>query len=131
MIEEPEDSEPDETRLSDGATPACPHCLAPISPRDDYCSHCGEAVGQLTGIIPFVNICFQTNFYGKLWRKVWSDEGVGILTVAVCLLCIIVLAPVMFVGCRLQSGMLSEPEGDAEPPLPVLAARMPLRRRAR
>ncbi len=98
MSEEPNDSEPDETMLAADATPCCPHCLAQISPLEDYCSHCGEAVGQLTGVIPFVNIRFQTNFYGKLWRKLWYHEGVGMLTRAICLLCIMLLAPVMFLG---------------------------------
>ena len=98
MSEEPNDSEPDETMLAADATPCCPHCLAQISPLEDYGSHCGEAVGQLTGVIPFVNIRFQTNFYGKLWRKLWYHEGVGMLTRAICLLCIMLLAPVMFLG---------------------------------
>jgi hypothetical protein len=98
MGEETEIAETDETMLAHDATPVCPHCLAQISPLDDYCGRCGEAVGQLTGIIPFVNIRFQTNFYGKLWRKVWYEEDVPVLTQTMCMLCILLLAPFMFVG---------------------------------
>ena len=98
MSEESEDSEPVEAPLAPDATPACPHCLAPISPLDYYCNQCGGTVGQLTGLIPFVNIRFQTNFYGKLWRKVCYDEGVGTPMRAFCLLWIMFFAPALFLG---------------------------------
>lgn len=63
-----------EPRLARKAQPVCPHCFRRFLPHEYYCPRCGEAVGQLTGYIPFVSIRFYTNFYGKMWRKVWYDE---------------------------------------------------------
>jgi len=59
---------------ADEATPVCPHCLEPIAPNQYYCGKCGESVGQLTGILPFINIRFQALFIGALWRKAWHDR---------------------------------------------------------
>ena len=87
-----------EPRLARKAQPVCPHCFRRFLPHEYYCPRCGEAVGQLTGYIPFVSIRFYTNFYGKMWRKVWYDENIRMLTRAICLVLIIIRVPVMVLG---------------------------------
>jgi len=83
----------------DGATPVCPHCLAPISAQDYYCKACGESVGQLTGIIPFVNIRFQANFLGRIWRTAWYDKEAGLGYRIFCmLLFFFIAAPIAVIG---------------------------------
>ena len=80
------------------ASPACPHCLTPFSEADYYCQNCGEAVGQLTGYIPFVNIRFIANFYGKLWRKGWYGKSAWFGTRLFCLVLVFAFAPIMLIG---------------------------------
>ena len=55
-------------------TPLCIKCLQPVDPLDYYCPHCGEATGQLTPYIPFVNIPWQVGFWGRMWRQLWSRD---------------------------------------------------------
>ena len=71
------------------ATPVCPHCLLEISPEQYYCHGCGECVGQLTGIIPFINIRFGAIFFGNLWRKAWFDKGADIRLRVLCALLVV------------------------------------------
>lgn len=82
----------------DETIPVCPHCFTPFGETQYYCAHCGESVGQLTGYIPFVNIRFATNFYGRLWRRAWFGKGAGLGTRILCLLVVSLAAPLMFVG---------------------------------
>ncbi len=55
--------------------PVCLRCLEPADPANHYCPHCGEATGQFTHYIPFVNIPWQTRIWGQVWRQMWSGEG--------------------------------------------------------
>lgn len=78
--------------------PLCPGCLAPVDPLVHYCPHCGEATGDFTPIVPFVNIQFYANAYGAMWRKAWYDRNARFTTRILCLLVIAVGAPIMFIG---------------------------------
>ena len=78
-------------------TPLCPKCLSPIEPANYYCPHCGEATGQLTPYIPFVNIRFNYSIFSRLWRKVWY-ERTGLLMKAFSLFLIIWCVPIMLIG---------------------------------
>ena len=66
-----EHSEPDG---SEEEVPVCLQCLRPVDPVNHYCPHCGEATGQLTHYIPFVNIPWQTRIWGRMWRQMWSSK---------------------------------------------------------
>lgn len=55
-------------------TPVCIRCMKPIEPFEYYCPHCGEASGQLTHYLPFVNIPWQASVWGRIWRQVWSRD---------------------------------------------------------
>lgn len=55
-------------------TPLCINCLQPVDPLHYYCPNCGEATGQLTQYIPFVNIPWQITVWGRMWRQVFSRE---------------------------------------------------------
>ena len=55
-------------------TPVCIKCMKPVDPLLYYCPHCGEASGQLTQYIPFVNIRWQATVWGRMWRQVWSRD---------------------------------------------------------
>ena len=57
-----------------GQTPLCLRCLRPVDPLAYYCPHCGEATGQLTPYIPFVNIGWEMRIWGQMWRQIWSRE---------------------------------------------------------
>ncbi|MHC4958546.1 MAG: hypothetical protein ACYTGN_09225 [Planctomycetota bacterium] len=50
--------------------PLCTRCLRPVRKSDHYCE-CGEAVGQFTTYLPFVDIPFQADFLGGIWRWTW------------------------------------------------------------
>jgi len=51
--------------------PVCLKCLHPFSQGTHYCEKCGDAVGQLTPYIPFVNIRFNYSVFGNMWKRIW------------------------------------------------------------
>ena len=55
-------------------TPVCIGCMKPVDPRLYYCPHCGEAFGQLTQYLPFVNIRWQITVWGRIWRQIFSRD---------------------------------------------------------
>lgn len=59
------------------ATPLCARCLEPFDPLQHYCAQCGDAVGQLTPYIPFVNIAWTYSFLDIMWRRLWLDRGLS------------------------------------------------------
>jgi hypothetical protein len=77
--------------------PLCLRCLRPVDPRAHYCPHCGEAMGQLTPILPFESIPWQTRIFGQMWRQVWSRR-VSIPGRLARLLVIVLFAPVLLLG---------------------------------
>ena len=84
---------------SDGEkeVPVCLRCLEPVDPIHHYCPHCGEATGQFTHYIPFVNIPWQTRIWGQMWRQMWSGE-VSVAGRLFRLFMIVWNVPVMLVG---------------------------------
>lgn len=95
-------------------TPLCLRCMRPVDPLGYYCPHCGEATGQLTPYIPFVNIGWQTRIWGQMWRQAWSPE----VSTAGCLLRLLLIGyyvPLLLIG------LLFRPWRQAEPPEPPLA----------
>ena len=77
--------------------PLCLKCARPVDPLSHYCPHCGEATGQLTPYIPFVNLRMQINFYAQMWHQVWSGK-VSFLGCSFRLLMIILFVPVMLLA---------------------------------
>jgi hypothetical protein len=80
-----------------GETPLCLRCMRPVDPSAYYCPHCGEATGQLTPYIPFVNIAWQTRIWGQMWRQAWSREA-SIPSRLLRLFLVVCYAPVLLVG---------------------------------
>lgn len=78
-------------------TPVCLCCLQPVNPLAHYCPNCGEATGQLTPIIPFVNIPWQVRIWGRMWRQVWSRE-VSIPGRLIRLVMVVLHVPVLLIG---------------------------------
>jgi hypothetical protein len=52
--------------------PLCLRCASPVDPLNHYCPNCGEATGQLTPCIPFVNLRMQVTFWVQAWYQIWS-----------------------------------------------------------
>jgi hypothetical protein len=75
----------------------CPRCLTPFHPLEHYCRKCGEAVGQYTPYIPFVNIPFNMSIYGAMWKRLWSRRS-SLCAKAFYVFLILAFAPIMFVG---------------------------------
>lgn len=83
---------------ADDATPVCPHCLAEIVPEQYYCDKCGQTVGQLTGVIPFVNIRFWALFVGGIWQRIWFDRRTGFVRRVLLFLLLVLLVPPVILG---------------------------------
>ncbi len=78
-------------------TPVCLRCLRPVDPRAYYCPHCGEATGQLTPYLPFVNIAWEVGIWGRMWRQVWS-RNISLPGRIFRLLMILWNVPILLVG---------------------------------
>jgi hypothetical protein len=92
-----DDTEYDENSGDPQETPLCLRCLRPVDPRAYYCPHCGEATGQLTPYIPFVNIPWEVRIWGQAWRQMWSRD-VSIPGRLFRLLMIVWNVPIMLLG---------------------------------
>jgi hypothetical protein len=90
-------------------TPLCIRCCRPVDKLQYYCPHCGEATGQLTQYLPFVNIRWQATVWGRVWRQVWS-HNVSFWGRILRLLMIIWQVPIMLIG--LLFGVNQKPEQD-------------------
>jgi hypothetical protein len=77
--------------------PVCLRCLRPVDPRAHYCPHCGEATGQLTPLLPFESIPWQTQIWGRMYRQLWSGR-VSIPGRLFRLLVIAWFAPILLLG---------------------------------
>jgi hypothetical protein len=89
-----EHKEPDKS--GDG-TPVCLRCFKPVDPLAHYCPHCGEATGQFTHYIPFVNIPWQTRVWGQVWRQIWSRD-ISLAGRAFRLFMVVWNVPIMLIG---------------------------------
>jgi hypothetical protein len=73
----------------------CDNCLTPVSATDQhYCPVCGNATGDFTRYMPFVNIRFNYSLLATLWLKVRSPE-VRLRTKVVAIVVILICAPLM------------------------------------
>jgi hypothetical protein len=90
-------------------TPVCIRCFKPVDPLSHYCPHCGEATGQFTQYIPFVNIRWQASVWGRIWRQVWSRD-VSFPGRIFRLLMIIWNVPIMLIGLLFRVNQESEKE---------------------
>jgi len=69
-----QEKENNESRKEEEEIPLCLNCLQPVDPLHHICPHCFRAVGQLTPIMPYESIRWQTDIWGKMWRQIWSNE---------------------------------------------------------
>ena len=107
-----ENIEPSDVAEEEGdGTPVCFRCFRPIDPLAHYCRHCGEATGQLTHYIPFVNIPWQAHVWGQIWRQIWSRD-VSIPGRIFRLLMIIWNVPIMLIGLFFRSTRKAEENRD-------------------
>jgi len=83
--------------IEEEPTPVCIRCMKPVDPLSYYCPHCGEASGQLTQYLPFVNIRWQASVWGRVWRQVFS-HNVSIAGRLFRFIMIICSAPIMLIG---------------------------------
>ncbi len=97
-LEDPPSDEHEEEGEPTDETPLCTTCLTPVRPLTHYCPNCGETVGEYTRYIPFVDIPFRYNFFGRVWAKAIRTPGVRLHTRVGHLLLLIALAPEMFIG---------------------------------
>ena len=64
----------DNVQTEEYSQPLCPQCLTPFEPLQHYCANCGGTVGDYTRYMPFVNIPFQVEFFGKVWKLFWNGN---------------------------------------------------------
>ena len=110
-------TEHEEQKDAGEGTPVCLRCFRPVDPLAHYCPHCGEATGQLTHYIPFVNIPWQTRVWGQVWRQIWSRD-VSLPGRAFRLFMVVWNVPFMLIGLLFSSGQQPQEEQrqkDAEP----------------
>ncbi|MBT3379409.1 MAG: hypothetical protein HN742_32805 [Lentisphaerae bacterium] len=99
----------------------CENCLSPrASPDQHYCPTCGNATGDFTRYIPFVNIRFNYSLLPALWRKLTStDEPLRSRIIA--LLVLLLIAPAMLavgVPFLLYAKLWKKPDEPAKEPAP-------------
>ena len=89
----------DDEFIPDDARPLCPNCLKPCNPLQNYCDNCdsNEVVNPLASYMPFVRLRFVYGFFGKMWRTIWYDQETSIIHRLLCLLLIILFAPVLLI----------------------------------
>jgi hypothetical protein len=92
-----ENANTQEQRDQQEETPLCLRCMRPVDPSTYYCPHCGEATGQLTPYIPFVNIAWKTRIWGQMWRQAWSRD-VSIPGRLFRLFLVVCYAPILLIG---------------------------------
>ena len=92
--------------------PICTACCVPVDPHEYYCPNCGETSGMYTPYIPYVNIWFQYQFFGRVWQQAWGPDG-GSLPRRLMLLFFIGLfaGPMILIGLPFQVMKLFRGEG--------------------
>ncbi|HUT60643.1 MAG TPA: hypothetical protein VNA25_22590 [Phycisphaerae bacterium] len=78
--------------------PVCLNCLTPVDPLQHYCPKCGQTVGQLSPYIPFVNIPYNMQPFGRMWRRTWYSTKRSFGTKLLYFLMLVMFAPVIFIG---------------------------------
>ena len=96
--------EPEETTLVEfqgvwtgEGTPLCTLCGRPYLLGQYYCEHCGEAVGNITPYVPYVNIPFNYRPFGEIWRRLTHPEGRSFSVLVLYLLFLLVVVPLMVI----------------------------------
>lgn len=92
--------------------PVCLNCFEPVEPTHHYCPHCGRTTGQLTPYIPFLNIAWQAEVWGKMWRQIGSRE-VSLLGKLVRIFMVIWFMPVLLIGLLFRSSREALPQQDS------------------
>ena len=90
-------NEPNESEEQIKEIPLCLRCARPVDPLSHYCPHCGEATGQLTPCIPFVNLRMQVTFWVQAWYQLWSRR-ISFMGRIFRLLMIFLLFPMMMLA---------------------------------
>ncbi len=75
--------------------PLCLHCTNPVSAIDNYCDHCGQAVGNTVRYLPYETIWFQAGMWSKLWDRFWFKTYDSALVKLFYLLLIVNCAPIL------------------------------------
>ena len=107
--------EKDITEDEGDGVPVCIKCFEPVDPLDHYCPHCGEISGQFTQYIPFVNLRWQCDVWGKAWRQIWSHD-ISIPGKLLRFFMIIWYAPILLIGFifRINSKTKKKQNGELE-----------------
>jgi len=114
-----ESTEHEEKAGEAGETPLCLRCLQPVDPRAYYCPNCGEATGQLTPYLPYMNIPWEVAIWGRMWRQVWS-RNISLPGRLFRLFMILWNVPVLLVG--LIPGLWPGAKKKEHPPAPQPAS---------
>lgn len=113
---ESDKTENEEPKDAGEGTPVCIRCFRPVDPLSHYCPHCGQATGQLTPYIPFVNIPWETCIWGQIWRQIWSRDvslpgrAFRLFMIVWNVPVMLIGLPVMLIGLFFRSGHKSEKE---------------------
>lgn len=78
-------------------TPLCTLCGRPYLLGQYYCQHCGEAVGNLTPYVPYVNIPFNYRPFAEIWRRLTRPEGRSFFVLVLYLLFLLLVVPQMVI----------------------------------
>ncbi len=92
-----DEKQPEPDPVRSGETPLCLHCLKPVDPLDHTCTACGGAIGQFTPNLPFENIHWQAQIWGKMWRQLWSPN-LGVIAKLFRLVIIVWFVPLLLIG---------------------------------
>ena len=93
------DISPDDLKAID--TSLCVNCLTPVeNPTEHYCPKCGNATGEFTRYIPFVNIRFNYSILGTLWRKLRQRKtpATGKATAAILIIALLIVGLSILLG---------------------------------
>ena len=113
MVESGDLAERDIVADEGDGSPVCLRCMRPVDPVGYYCPYCEEASGQFTQYIPFVNIRWQVDVWGRIWRGIWSRE-VSIPGRLFRLFMIIWCVPIMLIGLFFGGNKKTENEDNRQ-----------------
>lgn len=81
--------------------PLCTRCLRPVHAGRYYCPHCGQATGEYTTYLPFVDIPFQVDFMAAWWKRA-TGPGLAWWRRIPMLLLLFLEVPIVVVICLLS-----------------------------
>ena len=86
-----------EDQPADEELPVCASCFTPFDAGTNYCTSCGSTVGQHTEYVPFVNIRWQADGFGRLMRES-SASRPGVFGKIIQILVTLLLTPLLLFG---------------------------------